>query len=834
MIDQKTINREYPLPHPDNMLEEDVDRIKDSLEKIDVDINDLYGTTTLSVVDAQSGTYWYAVSTGTGAAYEINLNPAPTALNNGKFIHMKAHIKNSGPATVKVNSLDPKNVKRIDGSDLKPGDIPTDGLITLIYDGINFQLANSSMDKEQTGINTSNVMRVFEEIQENHGGSLLMEAGWSDSFEIANEQGADESNSSSFQHDNINKLYKGTDPGLGLTSDKNYNAESNFLQQEWTNSLPATGQATVTNGDTTVTLLSGSWPSNCETGRISFDSGSTWYVIDTRTDATNIELTTTATESTGSYNYTIRLSEFDSGLAKLNVGVPATGIDSNTVILVHGDSDFSDSSTAINKGTGAAVGSNPPEINTSIKKFGAGSMRWPTGNNENHITFANNSDFRLTPNSTSDLFTIDFWIYLASPISANNAICSMGVSSASYYSLQFDSATLFVLECYDNLGDGPGYSNENFTITALNTGQWYHMALIKGWGGDSTKVALTIDGVANGTVNTWSTNFYTPTTPDGTFYLGKGAYTTNRALKNVYLDEFRISNTARWTANFTPPTTAYAAGTNANSEYVSICDIESQKTNTFSWSDINSGSATEALESQNAYYWLTFDPVSNFGDGTEIKIFNPTGAIWRKIARNSGGTWEYNNDATDTAAETWTAALINNMLHAVSQAVSTQTANRMTGTNLATITDAQWEESGGWSNSVNAVVRGLTLYSNNSSQNPSVSQYSLNYDSERESMDLRSKAYDPDFTPSDAYVWANLEHTDVDGPGDFYVSRNGGSDWTSISMVQQGLPLSGDRRILRGTADLSGQASGQDLRCRYQTSQGKDQFLHSWGLQAKS
>jgi hypothetical protein len=35
-------------------------------------------------------------------------------------------------------------------------------------------------------------------------------------------------------------------------------------------------------------------------------------------------------------------------------------------------------------------------------------------------------------------------------------------------------------------------------------------------------------------------------------------------------------------------------------------------------------------------------------------------------------------------------------------------------------------------------------------------------------------------------------------------------------------------------ADLNGQTSGQDLRCRYQTSQGKDQFLHSWGLQAKS
>ena len=73
MIDQKTANREYPVPHPDNMLEEDVTRIKDSFEKIDIDVNDLYGTTTQFGEDAQSGTYWFGDSTGTGTNYLINL-----------------------------------------------------------------------------------------------------------------------------------------------------------------------------------------------------------------------------------------------------------------------------------------------------------------------------------------------------------------------------------------------------------------------------------------------------------------------------------------------------------------------------------------------------------------------------------------------------------------------------------------------------------------------------------------------------------------------------------------------------------------------------------------
>ena len=118
-------------------------------------------------------------------------------------------------------------------------------------------------------------------------------------------------------------------------------------------------------------------------------------------------------------------------------------------------------------------------------------------------------------------------------------------------------------------------------------------------------------------------------------------------------------------------------------------------------------------------------------------------------------------------------------------------------------------------------------------QGPSVSQYRLNYDSERGAMDLKSKAYDPGFVPSEAYVWARAEHSDSDGAGTFSVSRNSGASWEVVPMTQQGLAF-GDVRIMRGTVDLGSQPSGQDLRCRYQTAQGKDQFLHSWGLQAKS
>jgi len=239
MIDNKTTHRNYPLPDPNNKLKDDVFRIKDSFEQSDTDINNLLTTTsglTTQINDLSEsislGSFWKAISTGNGNTYEVSLTPIPPSLNFGLFVHMKAHVQNTGWSTLNVNSLGAQTIVKTDGSELKAGDISANALVTLVYDGTNFQLLNPKNSNEELETIKSNLFRAFEEIQENHGGSLLMESGWSDSFSNANEQGADEANSTGFQHDPTNKLYKGTDPGIGLHSDKNYDTESNFLQQE--------------------------------------------------------------------------------------------------------------------------------------------------------------------------------------------------------------------------------------------------------------------------------------------------------------------------------------------------------------------------------------------------------------------------------------------------------------------------------------------------------------------------------------------------------------------------------------------------------------------------
>jgi hypothetical protein len=1604
MIDQKTVNREYPVPHPDNMLEEDVNRIKDSFEKIDVDVNDLYASTSQQEQDAQSGAYWFGDSTGNGAAYEVNLTPPATALNEGMFVYVKAHVANTGPATINVNSLGQKNIKKIDGSDLKSGDIPVDGLVTLVYDGTNFQLANSVVDNEQTAVNTSNIMRAFEEIQENHGGALLMEAGWSDSFENSNEQGADESNSIEFQYDNSDKFYKATDPGTNLLSSKTYTTESAYLQQEWTNANQTTSQATVTlissvdqssligGTDTTVgngvpqntvgqsflcgltgildkfifrlkkvgsptddligylysvspqsptgagntllattdtvsgsaigssyeevtfqfsgserytinsgtyycviisrsgsvdgshywiqdsitpsvytegnavapvgtannvhdrwfkifvesnrsiSLSSGSFPTNCAGGRISFDSGSTWQDISSRDSDTQLTLASGATNGTSDYSIRMSKHEITIPIAVNSKGYGVNGglagisqtsnntlvnMDNHTEIINDGryithlgarvgsagiismkifkeDStaqfdvlyteDFTisangsvnalydyfklstpfktpndgstlrvgfyrSSGTTYNSGTGGhyayksgntgvssdqsftysasggsiftaykyehratvtggtnvsisdghfpenvidsfitfdgeaswhliasrvsdtaitlatsatdgdftykikkpafkynsvgdtsgSISSNVKllinfnrgedltsatdqsanahsitfegnaKLDTSNKKFGTASVLFD-GDVTTKLTIPSHSDFDLGSND----FCFEFWYqfgemktnggshYFFGKSKIDNSVyydfawsyesgfifyengglgnvficewvpehidkfyhiavtregnfirmfvdgfliatqyrtgsftnmddkfvigrlwndvhapighldefrftkgdavytsnftpqtsefpCVMKVPAESHISVvesfaqKTDTASWSNINAYDldpdtylllhfegangsalandssvykrhflrnrngvtteisttqsKFGSSSFYANgasdqsfgrnvrtggdtydthdyhfdEDFTIDCWiwpgATFSTSNMCVYSNAGATNRGFGLMVSNTQMGVwINGTQTNFVygTPSITEANWHhvaaerqgstwnlyidgtrihqftdstaidyswsnprIGR-LYSTNGTEWKGHIDELRLSKVARYqgAASFSVPTNPYgdtAVAENENrhgrfqpvdienhvepnatqnfgkstvvgekeigqswttdkggilghietmlhitvgvpenqmvmdiyatsgdhptgsvlatsdnvaaknvddttapfgknvrfffhgsnrirlepsTKYAFVLRLKSGASDTQYWianyntSDTHVGgtmfkdgspwtSITGDMHFKVRYdspisYWFAFDPASAWGIGTEVKVWNNRGSVWRKIAKNNAGTWQYNDDSTDTVSETWVNATTNDMLHAVSQAVEVQTANTMFLTDLHEISHAEWEASGGWSTSVNSLARGFTLINLENGLSPSVSKFDIDYDSSRAVMDLRSKTYDPGFVPTEGYIWSRIEHSDSDGSGNFYVSRNGGTEWTSVSMAQQGLALAGDIRIYRGAIDISGQISGQDLRCRYETEEGKDQFLHAWGLQAKS
>ena len=399
-----------------------------------------------------------------------------------------------------------------------------------------------------------------------------------------------------------------------------YTTESNYIQQEWTNQNQSTSQATVSG--TNATLSSGTWPTNAVNGRISFDAGSTW--LDIKSRDSNTQLTLSSSTTAGTFDYKLRMSEFDSGVVKLNsAGSGNGGVNSNTLIYLPSNTDFADISFAANKGAGTAYGSNAPTISTAQKKFGAGSVNWSTGNNGNYVEYAAN-DYRLMPNAATDLFTIDWWIYFSSSVATNTAIAGVGDSSQDFWYVTHNTAIApytLQLSVYDStIG---GYSNEYWALSAPSTGQWYHYAIIKGWGGDSSKVALCIDGVAHSTVNDFQPNLYTPTQYEEPFRLGRAAASTTSYMRNGYIDNFRVQREAVWTSNFTPLNEEYSGPQNPATEYVSAADSYSQSTDVSAWLDINSSTVTESIGSQNAYYWYSFDPASSYGAGTEIVVPKP-------------------------------------------------------------------------------------------------------------------------------------------------------------------------------------------------------------------
>lgn len=84
----------------------------------------------------------YGTDGGSTDDYVISLAPTPTAYNNmiGVPITFKANTANTGACTLNINSLGAKTIKKNYNSDLITGDIVANQIITVVYDGTNFQM----------------------------------------------------------------------------------------------------------------------------------------------------------------------------------------------------------------------------------------------------------------------------------------------------------------------------------------------------------------------------------------------------------------------------------------------------------------------------------------------------------------------------------------------------------------------------------------------------------------------------------------------------------------------------------------------------------------------
>jgi len=83
---------------------------------------------------------WGGTGGGTVDVVTITLAPTPTAYATGQRFTFISSGANTGAVTLNVNSLGAKAVKKNGTTALVAGDIPSGAIITVTYDGTNFQL----------------------------------------------------------------------------------------------------------------------------------------------------------------------------------------------------------------------------------------------------------------------------------------------------------------------------------------------------------------------------------------------------------------------------------------------------------------------------------------------------------------------------------------------------------------------------------------------------------------------------------------------------------------------------------------------------------------------
>lgn len=216
------------------------------------------------------------------------------------------------------------------------------------------------------------------------------------------------------------------------------------------------------------------------------------------------------------------------------------GIDANTVLMLHCDGADASTTFADSSSTAKTVTANGnAQVDTADSKFGGASLL--LDGSGDYLVVTDHADF-----TWAGQFTIDFWIKTSSSNQEGGfyrrVIDMQGTAELTllFYNGSADSTNL-------------GVYSGGMLITgniAVADGNWNHVALTRD---GSNNLRLFVNGVQSGSTLASHTTSYNPTT------IHIGHYNAGGGAINGWMDEIRFSNTARWTANFTPPAAAYSA-----------------------------------------------------------------------------------------------------------------------------------------------------------------------------------------------------------------------------------------------------------------------------------
>ena len=220
------------------------------------------------------------------------------------------------------------------------------------------------------------------------------------------------------------------------------------------------------------------------------------------------------------------------------------GNDEHTLLLLHGE-DLADSSPY-----GVSITNNGVTVSNIKSKFGGKSLLFNRGN---YLTIP-------AINFGSNDFTVDWWEYVSddtagtrfSTVFASSYQTGAGGILAGCYEgaskIYVSSKTSFQWDLVS--------SQTCFNNNALNS--WVHRAIVR----DGSSLKIFTNGTLERTYGIGTSAIgYNANSP---FCIGKWVsdYDPSGYLFCGYIDEFRISNIARWTEDFTPPTEPYTSSLN--------------------------------------------------------------------------------------------------------------------------------------------------------------------------------------------------------------------------------------------------------------------------------
>ena len=227
-------------------------------------------------------------------------------------------------------------------------------------------------------------------------------------------------------------------------------------------------------------------------------------------------------------------------------GLRGLANDSATKLLLH--MDGANDSTSITDSSPSNHTANitvngVAKLKTAVKKFGSASCRMWDGSDttDNHISIADSADW----NFGTGLLTLDAWAYLET-LASIGTIFHQHVDNNNEWRLRYDAGTGW--EFHVEISGVQELRLIYSTTPTLNT--WYHLAVVRGWGGNANDWALCLDGVA---VDTDTQSFTMPDLAAELWVGGNSGATFNYSFRG-YLDEVRVSKgAARWIQDFIPP-----------------------------------------------------------------------------------------------------------------------------------------------------------------------------------------------------------------------------------------------------------------------------------------